>query len=159
MRKAGSSGFQKRQECEYTWDGLCEGRLACGKRSRSDSTYVCCDEIYFPFGWTTDVCKGQYQEGDRCPSTIDAGCAGSLECGKHSKSDSTYICCKDSYVPFGWTTDVCGQGAKLGERCPSTHDADCEGDLKCGKRSKSDSTYIYCKDTSLHFWTASEICK
>jgi hypothetical protein len=52
--------------------------------------------------WLTDMCKGAYKRGDKCPSGYDSDCAGSLECGKRS-SDSTYICCDDTYR--SWFTD------------------------------------------------------
>jgi hypothetical protein len=157
MRKAGSSGFNEGQECEFTWDALCEGGLECGKRSNTNETYVCCKETFVPFGWTTDLCK-QENEGDLCGTTSDDECLGSLECGKRSMNDDTYVCCKETFVPLGWTTDVCAQNFKEGEECPSTRDDDCEGSLECGKRSKDDETYICCKETYVPFLWTTDVC-
>ncbi len=103
-----------------------------------------------------------FSEGDACYYTWDDLCEGDLECGKRSKEDETYVCCKDTYVPFGWITDVCGNGLKRGEECPSTRDGDCIGDLECGKRSEDDDTYICCNQTYVHWegwFSFVDICK
>jgi len=68
MRKAGSNGFELGQECKYTWDDLCKGDLECGKTSKWDDTYICCEDTIVPFGWTTDLCV-QQNEGDLCGTT------------------------------------------------------------------------------------------
>jgi hypothetical protein len=144
--------------CGTTEDAECAGSLECGKRSKSDETYVCCKDTFVPFGWVTDLCVGSVQnEGDRCGTTEDAECAGSLKCGKKSYWDETYVCCKDTFVPFGWVTDLC-VAQNEGDRCGTTEDAECAGSLECGKRSKSDETYVCCKDTYVPWFWFTDVC-
>ncbi len=100
-------GLQRGEECPSINHVDCFGNLKCGKRSKDDETYICCDQTYVPSGWTTDVCGSGLQKGEECPSTNDDDCVGDLECGKRSKDDETYICCEETHVPFLWTTDVC----------------------------------------------------
>ena len=74
----------------------------------------------------------RFKECQKCPYTYDAMCAGSLECGKKSYHDETYVCCKKTIVPLGWITDLCVQ-PNLGDSCPTTEDAECAGLMECGK--------------------------
>jgi len=165
MRNGGS--LEEGDSCPQTIDQMCQGSLECGKRTGGDadeSNYVCCKDTYVPFGWTTDVCVGLLKENDPCPSTLDNDCEGNLECGKRTAGDadgSNYICCKDTYVPSGWTTDVCVGILNENDPCPSTLDNDCEGDLECGKRTAGDadgSNYICCKDTYVPFGWTTDVC-
>jgi hypothetical protein len=91
-------------------------------------------------------------EGDLCPSTVDCECGlNGMACGKRSFYDDTYVCCKDSFVPVGWTTDLCSN-RQLGETCPTTSDNECEGSLQCGWENASDNAkYICCKKTGIFF--------
>merc|ERR1712157_555388 len=48
------------------------------------------------------------EESNACPYHVDKMCAGSLECGKKNyRNQKKYVCCKETIVPFGWTTDLC----------------------------------------------------
>jgi len=155
--------LKENDACPSTLDNDCQGNLKCGKRTGGDadkSNYICCEDTYVPLGWATDVCVGLLKENDACPSTLDNDCQGNLECGKRTAGvadGSNYICCQDTYVPFGWTTDVCMGMLKQNEPCPSTEDRDCQGVLECGKRSTSDSTYVCCLNTYFYWFT--DVCE
>lgn len=86
----------KGESCPSTDDSQCTGSLKCGKKSalstHSDE-YICCDAVYTPAGWTTDVCKNQRSKGQSCE--YDNDCSGS-ECARENADDNTKLTCCQS---------------------------------------------------------------
>jgi len=121
---------------------------------------TCCENGVY----STEGCKGQTgycgtsappnkNVGDLCPSTVDCECGlDGLECGKRNYWDQdTYICCKKTFVPAGWTTDLCVTENE-GDRCGTTEDAECAGSMGCARKTASDkdkNNYRCCKRTGI----------
>jgi hypothetical protein len=53
------------------------------------------------------TCEAKKKIGEKCPSKENDQCADNLVCAKNNKDDEIYICCRESYVPSWWTTEVC----------------------------------------------------
>ena len=54
----------------------------------------------------------------------------------------TDVCCQDTFVPPGRTTDLCVVQSS-GELCGTTDDDECAGNLGCGLDEK-DGKYVCC---------------
>ncbi len=121
--------------CPSTVDCECGPNLDCGKRNYWDETYVCCENSFVPFGWTTDLC-GDRKLGEACGTTEDDECVGNLECGKKDYwNENKYVCCEETFVPFGWTTDLCVR-QNAGDSCGTTEDAECAGGMACARTTR-----------------------
>jgi hypothetical protein len=117
---------------------------------------TCCEDGVY----STKGCKGATgycgtlpppvkNVGDLCPSTVDCECGlNGLECGKRNYWDQeTYVCCKKTIVPDGWTTDLCVVENE-GDQCGTTEDAECAGSMGCARKTASDkdkNNYRCCK--------------
>jgi hypothetical protein len=126
---------------------------------------TCCEDNV----WGDEGCKGETAYcgsevpppksiGEECPSTVDCECGSNLDCGKRNYWDDTYVCCKNSFVPFGWTTDLCGDREK-GESCGTTEDLECVGNLECGKKDYwNEDKYICCEETFVPLGWTTDLC-
>ena len=98
------------ESCPSTADCECGLGIACSKKDYyNEDKYICCENTFVPGGWTSDLYV-QPNEGDRCPTTEDDECASALQWGKKDYfNENIYLCCKDTFVPIGWTSDLCVQ--------------------------------------------------
>lgn len=78
--------------CPTRRDSTCVIGLKCAQRSRSDTTYQCCNSTSPCTGGS--CCNGSYQENELCPSGDDLDCASGLKCGQTAVLSTTYKCCR-----------------------------------------------------------------
>ena len=69
----------------------------------------------------------------------------------------TDVCCQDTFVPPGWISDLCVVQF-CGERCGTTDDDECAGNLKCAKNNKNDEKYVCCDKTYVPSGWTTEVC-
>jgi Calcium-binding EGF domain len=83
--------FDEFQPCQ---GNDCKYGLDCVRKSRSDSTKVCCVKSNVTTcGGDQKCCSGAYRRGEECPSKLDIDCRGALKCGFKNFLDRTHICC------------------------------------------------------------------
>ena len=94
--------------CFPTAGRLCPLGSVCARRGLYEEDYLCCKKTYTLPGWEdSPICTSYIKDRDPCPSTRDADCIDGLTCAQKSTKNATYICCRDTYIPFLRTADVC----------------------------------------------------
>lgn len=88
--------------CSRGLDDTCLGGN-CGRTSRSEAAYVCCDEA--GECGNEKCCNGAYGAGEQCPSGNTLDCVSGLTCARRNALTATKICCQNTVtLPFVGTT-------------------------------------------------------